>query len=233
MVNPAKHLVFWIAAAIIATAALCPSALRAQNVTLIKRFSALNGTVDFLPGAWVNVWKAGHSRYYRYEDGRFVRSPELPELLRDWASFDWGSVDLLDQLAVQNYVPSISRFLPPRAKVKQVEELSLRPRSSDSLILVCFTLKTKEEFPMFLDDTDIYMMAVVVTPVSATPGGRGATYKKTTFRKLWIRKLESDAEYGLFTVQKIPRLGQFALLYWESLAGSGSVQCLDVFRITE
>lgn len=196
--------------------------LRAQSITLLKRFTTLNGTIDFLPGAWVNVWENGQSQYYKYADGQFVRSPELPKLLRKWVSFDWGNVDVLDQVAIQGYDQSINRFLPKGRKVKKVIEFSLHPQGSKDLVLVCFTLQSTDP-DAFRGDTDIYMTALL-----ETEGTSGSAYKR-----LWTRKMETDASYGEFTVQEVPAVGRFLVLYWWQGAGSGTNQGLDVYRITD
>lgn len=222
---------------LIVLAAVLPSRLSAQDIRQVKRFTTVNGTIDFLPGAWVNVWESGHSKYYRYEREQFVQSPNLPLLLRGWESFDWGSVDNLDQLAIQDYDPGIHRYLPARGRVKQVEQIlvggSRNGARSSYLYLVCFTLKTADKYAVSADDTDIFITAVKETDSGGTPAGKGMAYKKTTYAKLWTRKVKTDAAYGQFTVQDIPKVGRFALLYWESSGGSGTDQGLDVFRVME
>lgn len=205
--------------------AMLPPALPAQSVSLVKRFSTSNGTIDFLPGAWVSTWEEGHSKYYKFREGQFVRMPALPSLLDGWQSFDWGSVDTLDQIAMQGYDPEIDKFLPPHKKVKQVEDFSPGPDGNHRLVMVCYTLKTTDKYAISPDDTDIYL-----TVISATREKADAPVK---LRLLWTRRIETNAAYGGFTVERVAGAGWFALLYWGASGGSGSDQGLDVYRVTE
>lgn len=198
-----------------------PSRLSAQSVSLIRRFSTINGTVDFLPGAWVNVWENGRSTYYRFQDGRFVQAPRLPDLIRRWRSFGWGSVDFLNQIAIQNYDPGIDQLLPKQKRVKKVEETPL-PAHGEDLVLACYTQETTEQFAE-PGDTDIYLSALL--------GKKGSS--GTTYKLLWTRKIETDASYGDLELQEIPGLGRFVVLYWGDMGGSGGQDALDVYRLTK
>lgn len=225
MTDPAmftKHC-FWIfcAAALTLVGMLSPPSARAQTLRLVARFSTFNGTVYFLPGAWVSTQQNDQSTYYRYEAGKFVRATALPKILRGWKSFSWGSVDFLNQISIQNYDPGIDQFLPKQKRVKKVEEMPLRARGKD-LVLVCFTEKTSERFAE-PGDTDIYLSAL-----TGKEGESGTTYKL-----LWTRKVETDASYGNFELQEIPRRARFAVLYWADMGGSGGEDALNVYRVTE
>jgi hypothetical protein len=214
----------WIfcAAALSLAGLLSPPSVRAQNLSLVARFSAFNGTVYFLPGAWVSIQQDDQSTYYRYEKGKFVRTTALPEMLRSWKSFDWADdLDSGDQVTF-NYDPELDKFLPRDARVKKVEQIALGARGGKELYLICFTQKTTAQTPR-PSDTDIYVAAVLGSNATSEP----------RFTKLWIRKLETDAFYGEFTVQNIPNLGQFILLYWGDLGGSGGQDAMNVYRITE
>jgi len=195
--------------------------LSAQNVTLLARFSTVNGTVEFLPGAWVNVWNNGRSKYYKYEDGKFAHASELPKILRKWKSFSWRSVDYLDQIARQDYDTDINEFLPKHRRVKKVVNIPLRSRGQE-LVLVCFTLKSTSQFAL-PGGTDIYMTVLLAREGAST----------STYTKLWTRKMETDASYGEFTFQEVPNVGRFLLLYWADMGGSGGQDALDVYRITD
>ena len=201
---------------------LCAPRVWAQSATLVGRFTGLNGTIDFLPGAWVSAWENGHSKYYKFQGGRFVRSPKLPKLLQGWESFSWDDgVDFSDQIARSDYDPRINEFLPKKRKVKKVVEFSLRPNGHEDLVLVCFTLKsTDPSAPP--DDTDIYTTALVMRP--GTP--------ESTYKRLWTRKMQADASYGDLSVQEIPDIGRFIVLYSGQAAGSGTNQGLNVYRLT-
>lgn len=191
-----------------------------QNLRLVSRFSTFNGTVYFLPGGWVSTQEDGHSAYYKYQSGKFVPTATLPEVLRGWKSFDWADgLDSGNQVTF-NYDPQLDGFLPRDARVKKVERIPLG--GSEELYLVCFTQKTTAQTPR-PSDTDIYVAAVLGSNEASEP----------RFTKLWDRKLETDAFYGEFTVQNIPNLGRFVLLYWGDLGGSGGQDAMNVYRITE
>lgn len=210
-------LVFSFAALLIAPMAY------AQRPTLLRRFTTLNGTIYFLPGAWVNIWENGRSIYYKYQGGRFVKSPELPKLLRNWESFSWDDgVDFSNQIIRSQYDPSINKFLPKEKKVKKLIEFSLTPHGHEDLVLVCFTLKD-EDPSASQNDTDIYMTGLLRSQGTSSP----------TYKELWTRTMETDASYGNFSVQKVPGNGRFLVLYWGQAAGSGAIQGLDIYQIAD
>jgi len=74
-----------------------PWTANAETITLLKSFSSQNGTVSFLPGAWVSVWEDRKSTYYRYDGKEFIKTDKLPDNLKDWDA-DSSSVDYLDQI---------------------------------------------------------------------------------------------------------------------------------------
>jgi hypothetical protein len=203
------------------TVVLCTPRAWAQSATLVGRFTTLNGTIDFLPGAWVSTWENGRATYYKFQGGRFVRSPQLPEPLHGWESFSWDDgVDFSDQIARSDYDPRISEFLPKERKVKKVIEFNLRSNTHEDLVLICFTLNPADPSAP-PGDTDIY-----TTALAMTPGTSGSTYKK-----LWTCEMEADVSYGDLSVQKVPGIGRFIVLYWGQAAGSGTNQGLNVYRL--
>lgn len=194
------------------------------NLILIHKFSSLNGTVYFLPGAWVSVSEGAHLVYYRYHGGKFVPASNLPQLLRGWKSFDWADgLDSGSQMSSANYPPALNEFLPPATKVKKAEVFPRGSASTERLLLVCFTRKTAEEYPMASNDVDIYVAGFLSSKDSDQP----------VYTFLWIHKMESDVTYGNFSVQQIPGLGAFALLYWGSYGGSGGLDGLNVYQVTD
>lgn len=205
------------------SAVLCaPRILRAQAPQLVrvKQFSTLSGTIDFLPGAWVRVRQDNkRSKYYRFRGSRFVQASKLPHLIRQWESFNWRSVDVLNQVAIHNYNPDLDHFLPKHKRVKNVIELPLRVEGKE-LVLVCFTEQTTEKFSE-PGATDIYLAGIL---------GQG-TGSRAVYKQLWTRKVEADASYGNLSVQNIPHIGRFVLLYWVSVGGSGGENSLDIYRV--
>lgn len=197
--------------------------LHAQSANLIRQFTTLNGTIDFLPGAWVSVWEDGHSTYYEFKGGRFVEAEKLPALIRGWEDFGWDDeVDSSDQIARADYDPDINEFLPKQKKVKKVIRLSLPPHGSKDLVLVCFTLPAADPLASS-GDTDIYITALLLKQQAS-----GSTYEK-----FWTLEMEAGASYGEMKVQDIPSLGRFIVLYWGYATGSGTNQGLNVYRLTD
>lgn len=208
---------------LLAVTSIMTTALYAQvapQLVRIKQFSALNGTIDFLPGAWVRVRQDGNSTYYAFQESNF-RPADPPSLIRQWRSFDWQSVDFLNQIAIQNYDPDLNQFLPRDKHVKKVVEIPL-PTYDGELVLVCFTTKTTEKFAE-PGDTDIYLAGVL---------SKKAGFH-TSYKLLWTRKLETDASYGDLAIQNIPNLGRFVVLYWASVGGSGGEDALDIYRFKQ
>lgn len=197
-------------------------AAAAPDITVIKKFSALNGEAYFLPGAWIYVWEK-KSTYYQFKDGRFVEAKELPDTLKGFKPFSSGQIDFLNQIARADFDPSITAFLPKEARVKRVIELPLDLKQKKYLVLACFTAKTSESYPMHPDDTDLYLSAM--THVST------GDIRTETYQTLWSKKLVSEASYGDLSVQKVGALGQFLVLYWGQPTGDSSLFGLDVYRI--
>lgn len=219
MSAPLKRVcICFLAAALITVAPLYPQV--APQLASIKQFSTLNGTIDFLPGAWVRVRQDNSSTYYAFREDRFIPA-NPPALIRQWQSFDWQTVDFLNQIAIQNYDPDLDKFLPVDKYVKKVVEIQLSTRNS-ALVLVCFTTKTTERFAR-PGDTDIYLTGVLSKK----------TNSHTTYKLLWTRKVEAGASYGKFVSQNIPNLGRFIALYWASVGGSGGVDGLNLYRVKE
>lgn len=190
------------------------------RLTRMKTFSTLNGTVDFLPGAWVRVRQDSRSTYYALRGSKFLPA-KPPALIREWQSFDWQSVDFLNQIAIQNYDPDLNHFLPNHKRVKKVVEISLAAHH-ETLVLICYTEKATEQFSE-TDDTDIYVTAVL----------RKSENSHTAYKLLWTRKIEADASYGDFALQTIPYLGHFVVLYWASMGGSGGQDVLNIYRLNK
>lgn len=183
-----------------------------------KQFSALNGTIDFLPGAWVRVRQDGHPTYYSFRENEF-RPADPPDLIRQWQSFDWQSIDFLNQIAIQNYDPDLNQYLPKDKRVKRVVDIPLSWQNNE-LILVCFTKRTTTDKFSRPRGTDVYLVAVL-----KNLGGRRITYKL-----LWTKKVAADASYGNLMLQNIPNLGRFLVLYWASIGGSGGQDNVDIYR---
>lgn len=202
--------------------AFLPSAAIAGSITMLKQFSALNGTVNFLPGAWVITWENGKSSYYHFRDNQFTKMDNLPATLDGWQTYSWGDADYLDQIARSDYDPRINEFLPKVAKVKKVIESQIGSKKSDTFVLVCYTLKAADSDAL-PSSNDIY-----VTALSGNRNDSAPIYKA-----LWTKKLQSDASYGEMSVQKIGSIDRFLVLYWGEVAGSGSVEGLNVYRISD
>lgn len=192
----------------------------APHLVRIKQFSTLSGTIDFLPGAWVRVRQDKSLTYYTFRGGRFLPA-DPPDLIRQWQAFDWQSVDVLDQISIQNYSPDIDRFLPKDRRVKKVVEIPL-PAHNNELVLICFTKKTTELYAP-PGDTDIYLTGIL----------RKADGSHSTYKPLWTLKAEADASYGDLVSQSIPNRGRFIVLYWASVGGSGGEDALDIYRLKE
>jgi hypothetical protein len=213
----------------------CTQPVQAQTANLeqIGRFATVNGTAYFLPGGYVSTWGEDgnvQSKYYKYEDGKFSSIPELPQILQGWKAFDWSNgLDVGDRLSAGNYDPALDAFLPKEKNVKSVEQID-SAASGGTVLLVCFAVKTTEQGARS-DDTDIYIAGFKETRLGKTPAGRGFAYNKISYERLWMFKAEPDAIYGAFTVQTVPGLGRFAVLYWGDVGGSGGQDAIDVYRI--
>lgn len=186
----------------------------------IKQFATLNGLVNFLPGAWVGVREGHRQTYYMFHNDKYLQA-EPPDLIRKWEDFDWNGVDYLNQIAIQSYNLYLDKFLPDNKLVKKVVEIPLFERNN-ALFIVCFTEKATEQFAR-PGSTDIYFAGIASKTASS----------ETSYKLLWIRKVESDASYGDLKVQEIPKLGRFVVLYWADMGGSGGVDALDIYRVKE
>lgn len=217
---PLKRACICLLAAVLIMAAPLYAQVTPQLVR-IKQFSTLNGVIDFLPGAWVSVLREDNSlTYYAFRGGQFLPA-DPPDLIRHWQAFDWRTVDYLNQIAIYNYDPYLNQFLPGDKHVKNVVDIPL-PMHDGELVLVCFTTKTAAQFAL-PGDTDIYLTGIL----SKAHGSH------TTYKLLWTRKVETDASYGDFVSQNVPKLGRFMVLYWASGHGSGVVDALDIYRLKE
>ncbi len=197
--------------------------LGAQNLEFVQGFSTYKGNIQLLPGGHVLTEQDRKFTHYVYRSGRFVvsRSP-LPEELRHWKSFDWEGADYLDQMDRHAFDPTINDFLPAGRRIKKLAYVSLGVKSQ-TLILVCYTLKTAEEFAS-PTSTDIYVTALRRTWLLKKP---------PIYRKLWERRLQVDVDYGDFVVQEVPGAGRLALLYYVGVGGSGYSLGLDIYRVVE
>lgn len=189
----------------------------AENVVLVQHFSALNGTVDFLPGAWVSVFEDGKSTYYRYDGGKYIKADKLPDVVKGWKAYS-GDADYLDQIARADFDPDISHALPKLSKVKKVIEIS---HAGHGLTYVCYSLPTTDSDALRPDATDIYL-AVFASP---------ETSSRPTYKVLKTLKLESEVSYGQMSIQKVGGVGSFLVFYWGQPTGDSSVDGLDVYRI--
>jgi len=197
-----------------------PWTANAETITLLKSFSSQNGTVSFLPGAWVSVWEDRKSTYYRYDGKEFIKTDKLPDNLKDWDA-DSSSVDYLDQISIKSYDPGIDRFLPKLSKVKKVIETSLRSKDGGDLVFVCYTLKNTDPYAE-LNPQDIYLSVLTVARDASNP----------TYTMLKTEKLESEASYGELNVQQIGKLGTFLVLYWGSSSADSSFDSVDIYKIS-
>lgn len=198
-----------------------------QNLRHVKQFYAVNGNVQFLPGAYVIVTEYGDVHFqqdappvvdkaekkrYKWEGAQFVavKGPLAPEL-ENWVSFD--SVDFLNQIDLKDFDPDLEAFLPRSRKVKKVLSISFAGKKQ-LLELICY-LKGRNLFLTGVIDTD---------PYKIRPG---------KFQKLWTQMVKSDADYGDFQVQDVPTAGKFALLYTAATNGHAVNIDLDVFQLTD
>lgn len=138
--------------------------------------------------------------------------------MSQWASYQ-GEFDYLDQVdASGTLYGDLRAFLPKRARVKKYYELML-PGDKNALAIICYTLALKVEG---VNAKDIFVTAAL----NANPYDTRSTYTK-----LWTRKVASEANYGDFQYQLVPGLGAFFLLYSEVVGGDVIEHHLDVYRM--
>jgi hypothetical protein len=192
----------------------------AENITLVKQFNSLGGTVDFLPGAWVSVWEGGKSTYYKYESGQYVKSDAIPLMLKDWESMSWGDFPFAQLGSVQRHDSKIDAYIPKQATVNQVISIQRKEDASQDLVLVCYTLaEEKPEDEMYPDD--VYITALTATTEKLS----------TKYKLLWTKKLEAEVNFGYIQVQLIPSFGRFLIFYWGQPTGDSFVAGMNVYRL--
>jgi len=195
---------------------------RAQSLEHIAEFSAAGGQVQFLPGGYVIKMEDGQKERYIYQDFKFQHfEGQMPLVLDNWTSFDWGSVDYLDQINRQDFDHGLAPFLQRAAKIKKILEIPLSGNKG-KLVLICYTSKSQGK-ALTLNATDIFVTGVVDTETDI--------HKPSKFRKLWDGKLEEQSDYGDFIYEDIPNVGPFVLLYSTQSAGDSVDATLNVYRV--
>lgn len=208
----------------ITVGALLLSRANGQTLQTVGEFTANAGQVQFLPGAHILKAESNRKEHFVYNKSKFVPDgAPLPATLETWISFDWTSVDYLDQIDRKNFDPDIRLFLPERVRVKKVIILPLSVNQG-RLILVCYTQKSKAK-ATFLNATNILVTALLDEQSDATKPGQ--------YRRLWTKKLQTNSDYGDFLLEKVPGVGMFILLYSAEVAASSTDATLSVYRITE
>lgn len=206
--------------ALVAIAALLPASAEALDIHLVREFGAFDGSVDFLPGAWVSVWEDGKTKYYKYQNDLYTEANPPPNIRAGWTPFG-GDYESADKIALTNYDPSINAYLPTQKKVKLVKTLITDSKKNTVLTLVCFTTDTTDPDAMRLSDVDIY-----VTALSGKKINSGLAYTK-----LWTKKIQSAVRYGEVSIQNPGELGRILIVYSESLGGSGYTSVMDVYKV--
>lgn len=207
---------------ILISAVALSSGANADNLTLVKHFSSLGGTIDFLPGAWVRVSDDKKPTYYKYEGGTYVESHELPDLIKDWRSMDWADFPFADLGSVRQSRFLINAFVPKQSKINKIIGINRKSKVGQNLVLVCYTLKEeKPDDEMYPDD--IYLTALA-GPADKLP---------SAYTQLWTKKLEAAVDFGYMQVQNIQPYGRFLVLFWGQPTGDSFVAGMDVYRLDD
>jgi hypothetical protein len=186
----------------------------------IANFSVLNGDAQLLPGGIVVVTEDDRQRKYSYQREKFVRtSIDISPNLRGWKSFDWEGVDYLNQIDKADFDPAITHLLPTGSKVKKALDAPSGERGRQ-LVVVCYSLPTTEEHPG-ITKQDLFIAGL----------GKTETIPNDLFTVKWSLKLETAYAYGYFTLERIPGVGLFAVLYSAGTGGSGVTRDLDIYLI--
>jgi len=194
----------------------------AQTLQPAGSFTSSGGEVQFLPGGIVRKTEDSRTAIFSYQGTGFqaFHGQLSPELV-NWASFDWESVDLLDQRDIRSFDPDLRAFVPNSSKVKKVLLIPLS-QARGTLLLICSTrISTAKFVPP--DATDIFVTAVI---------DRESDQRKApTFEKLWEKKLSQNSSYGEFMFEILPGNRVFVILYSAMLGGSLVDRNLDIYRL--
>lgn len=190
----------------------------AQTVEHLGSFWAF-GDVQFLPGGYVFTEDEGENHYYLLENSKFKPfEGKIPSLIKDWQSFNW-TIDNIDQIDMSERLGGDLRaLLPRRAKVKKYFEIETPGEKAD-VAFICYTRHL--QIPGS-NTQDIFLLAAINPNPFDT---------RSQHRKLWVRKLASESNYGDFQHQTLSDGSDFLLLYSAGIGGDAVEHQLDVYRI--
>jgi hypothetical protein len=194
-----------------------------QSLAKAGDFSSYDGNAQFLPGAIVlvqNDINDGANNKYGYASGRFVKvRSTLPPNISNWTSFNWGTVDFLDQISRQDFEsPSLGEFLPPNSKVKAFA--SVPANKGQTLLFMCYAVPPANPAQASTEEQrDIHIMML-----TRGPFGKDAVYKK-------LDDVQAGGAYfGTMVVQRQAK-ETFVALYSDAGAVSHRISSIDIFVV--